>query len=109
MKFNKAEITEAYPAFRATSENNIWEIGIIANKAFRVSGGKVGVPVYEFNYWCGKDQGVTMGVMGLVSAILEKISEDISVQEFRDVLPKQNIRPMIDDHECWDALVAASK
>jgi hypothetical protein len=111
MQLTRAEFTNDYPFLRLVSENRVWEFGIgklTITGGIRIVAGKIGSRCFEVNYCAGNDRGMALGILAQVLTIMQGMPEFISYSNFRKAFPIQKNKPMINDPECWEALVEAA-
>jgi len=105
MNFTQTAPDENYPIKRMISENGRWEFGIRAMIfGYRVSAGVVGEQTYSIDYCCADDPVWLISVTAIVLAILEALPESISSHEAEKLFPRQWMKPMVNDPECWEGL-----
>lgn len=105
MKFKRAVPDENFPGLHFVSEGGEWEAGLYSMIfGVRVRLARVGAFGPAIDYCAGSNSGDQLMLLAVVITILEELPEKTTEREMQDYLPRQRIRPIYNDPECWKKL-----
>jgi len=109
MKLIKAEENINFLESHFVSVNNKWEMGIFPVLfGYRVGVTRMGHCSYSLNYCAGSDKEFLIELFIAVYRLLELLPEDISINEFENLIPTYQYKPINKD-ACWPNLKALIK
>lgn len=111
MTFKPTKPTKNFPIFRAVSETERWEVGLVpVLYGVRVRAGLVGAAGVEIDYCAGDDRDFQFHLLVTIVSILSNLPETITERELQDMMPTYKVRPINHD-PCWIKLqkMATSK
>jgi hypothetical protein len=106
MIFLETEPDENFPLRKFLSEGGRWELGLTPMMfGVRVRLGVAGNPWCTLDYCAGPKPADQFFLLGIVAGICFWLAEETSEIDLQRVFPRQTIKPMSEDKECFQSLL----